>query len=104
MSPVLKEGDFEEAGNNRPIALLPILSKVCEKAALNQLTPYLTANKRLAVHQSGNKKWHSTETSLFASTDAILEVIDKRKLTAVIYLDMSKALGLASITAFYYEN
>ena len=38
VSPILKEGDFEEAANNRPISLLPILSKVCEKAALNQLT------------------------------------------------------------------
>ena len=91
VSPILKEGDFEEAGNNRLISLLPILSKVCEKAALNQLMPYLTANKRLAVTQSGNKKWHSTETSLVASTDTILEAIDNRKLTAVVYLDMSKA-------------
>ena len=76
VSPILKERDFEEAGNNRPISLLPILSKVCEKAALNQLMPYLTANKRLAVTQSGNKKWHSTEASLVASTDTILEAID----------------------------
>ena len=91
VSPILKEGDFEEAGNNRPISLLAILSKVCEKAALNQLMPYLMANKRLAVTQSGNKKCHSTETSLVASTDTILEAIDNRKLTAVVYLDMSKA-------------
>ena len=80
MSPVLKEGDFEEPGNNRPISLLPVLSK--EKAVLNQLTPYLTTNKRLAVEQSGNKKWHSTESSLIASTDTILEAVDKKELTA----------------------
>ena len=40
---------------------------------------------------SGNKKWHSTETSLIASTDTILEAVNKRKLTAIVYLDMSKA-------------
>ena len=45
VSPILKEDDFEEAGNNRLISLLPILSKVSEKAAFYQLTPYLTANK-----------------------------------------------------------
>ena len=82
MSQILKEGDFEEPGNNRPISLLPILSKVCEKAVLNQLTPYLTKNKRLAVEQSGNKKWHPTKTCLIASTDTILDAVDKKELTA----------------------
>ena len=56
--------------------------EVCEKAVLKELTPYLTTNKRLAVEQSGNKKWHSTETSLTASTDTILEAVDKKELTA----------------------
>ena len=69
--PILKEGDYEQASNNRPISLLPIMSKVCDKVALNQLTPYLTSKQRLATNQSGNRKWHSTETSLLSSTDAI---------------------------------
>jgi hypothetical protein len=64
---------------------------VCEKVALNQLAPYLTSKQRLATNQSGNRKWHSTETSLLSFTDAILKGIDQRKVTAVVYLDMSKA-------------
>ena len=56
VSPILKEGDFEEAGNNRPISLLPILSKVCEKAALNQLMPYLHCSLRLEGENSGGIK------------------------------------------------
>ena len=43
------------------------------------------------MHQSGNKTWHSTETSLIHSTDSILKAIDQKKVTAVILLDMSKA-------------
>ena len=43
------------------------------------------------MHQSGNKTWHSTETSLIHSTDSILKAIDHKKVTAVILLDMSKA-------------
>ena len=62
--PVLKEGDFEQPSNNRPISLLPILSKVCEKVVLHQPAPYLKTNKRLVVEQSRKKKLHSTETSL----------------------------------------
>ena len=89
--PIPKEGDHEEASNNRPISLLPILSKVCEKVALDQLTSYLREKQRLASNQSGNKKWDSTETSLVSSTDAILRAIDQTKVTAVVYLDMSKA-------------
>ena len=89
--PVLKEGDQEEAVNNRPISLLPVLSKVCERSALNQLMPYLALNGRLSTKQSGNKKDHSTETSLIKVSDEILTAIDSKKLTAVVLLDFSKA-------------
>ncbi|CAB3980661.1 Hypothetical predicted protein [Paramuricea clavata] len=90
VTPIPKEGDHELANNNRPISLLPVLSKVCERVALDQLTSYLTTNHHLSVHQSGNKTWHSTETSLIHSTDSILKAIDQKKVT-VILLDMSKA-------------
>jgi hypothetical protein len=73
VTPIPKEGDHELANNNRPISLLPVLSKVCESVAFHQLTSYLTTNHRLSVHQSGNKTWHSTETSLIHSTDSILK-------------------------------
>jgi hypothetical protein len=53
--------------------------------------PYLLFHNRLAVNQSGNKQWHSTETSLIKTTDVILMAIDDKKLTAVVLLDMSKA-------------
>ena len=89
--PILKNGDHEEANNYRPISLLPILSKICERVALNQLTSYLTSNQRISAKQSGNKRWHSTETALISSTDFVLRAIDQKKITAVVYLDMSKA-------------
>ena len=56
-----------------------------------QLTPYLTSNQRISVKQSGNKRWHSTETSPISTTDFILCAIDQKKIIAVVYLDMSKA-------------
>ena len=37
----LKDGDHEEPRNNRPLSLLPPLSKVCEKAVLKQLVHHL---------------------------------------------------------------
>ena len=53
---VLKEGDHEEAVKNRPISLLPVLSKVCKRSALNQLMPYLALNGRLSAKQAETKK------------------------------------------------
>ena len=83
--------DQEQANNNRPISLTPVLSKVCERVVHNQLTSYLQSNDTLSKSQSGNKRWHSCETSVIETTDTILNAIDKKKLTAVVLLDMSKA-------------
>ena len=88
---MLKVGDWDIPNNYRPISLLPVLSKVCERVAQDQLTSFLLENQRLSPKQCGNKKWNSTETSILQSTDAILEAIDEKQLTATVLLDMSKA-------------
>ena len=91
ITPIPKQGNHELPYNNRPISLLPALSKVCERVAYNQFVTYLTTKERLTTKQSGNKKWFSTETSLIHTTDAFLKGIDDKKLTACVLLDMSKA-------------
>ena len=70
-----------------PISLLPVVSKDCERVVYNQLAPFLTSEGRLSNNQSGNKKFYSTETSVIETTD----MMDKKKLTAMVLLDMSKA-------------
>ena len=79
VTPILKSGNSEDPCNNRPISLLPILSKVSN------------ANKKLAKTQSGNRKLYSTETALLCVTDDLLQVIDDKKIPALVLLDMSKA-------------
>ena len=88
---ILEDGNHEIANNNRSISLLPILSKACERVAHDQFMEYLTLKNRLSSKQSGNKKSHSTETSVNQTTDMILSAINKKQLTAVVLLDMSKA-------------
>lgn len=90
-TPILKDGDHEVASNNRPLSLLAVASKVCEKIVLSQFSTYLFDNNKLTSHQSGNKKAHSTETLNIFLTDHILEAMDKKKLTALVLLDLSKA-------------
>ena len=88
--PLPKEGDHEVANNNRPVSLLPAVSKICERVALNQLTSYLKNKNRLTKQQSGNKKAHSTETLNVMMSDNIVEAMDSKKLMLVVLLDLSK--------------
>ena len=89
--PHLKDGDHEIPSNNRPISLLPVLSKVTEKIALNQFTDYLTQQGNLTCHQSGNRKHHSTETLSLLVTGHIYKAMDKKEITAMVLIDLSKA-------------
>jgi len=78
VTPVLKSGDSEEPCNHRPISLLPVLSKVSERLAHRQFVDFLSANKKLAKTQSGNRKLHSTETALLCVTDDLLRAMDDK--------------------------
>ena len=75
--------DQEIPNNCRPISPLPV-SKICERGALTQPSSYLTANQRLSPKQRGNRKCSFTETSILQTTDATLEAIEKKELTATV--------------------
>ena len=87
----IKDCDHEVPNNNRPISLLPVLSKVAEKIALIQFNDFLTKQDKLTQHQSGNRKNHSTETLSLLVTDHIFRAIDRQQLTAMVLIDLSKA-------------
>ena len=88
---LLKDGDHGVPNDNLPVSLLTAFSKICERVVLNQLTDYLVRHKRLSKHQSGNKTLNIVETLNIFITDAILESMDNKHLTALLLLDLSKA-------------
>jgi hypothetical protein len=94
--PLLKEGDHELAANNRPLSMLNALSKICEKVALNQFSCFLNRTNRLSSQQSGNKKYHSTETLSSLVNDFLLKWMDNKKITALVLLDRSTAWTVQS--------
>ena len=63
---VFKDGDAGNPCDNRPISLLPVLSKVNERLAHRQFVTFSDDNNKLAQFQSGNHKRHSTETTLLS--------------------------------------
>ena len=87
----LKDGDHEIPNNNRPISLLPVLSKLTEKIALDQFNDFLTQQGNLTCHKSGNRKYHSTETLSLLVSGHIFKAMDKKDITAMVLIDLSKA-------------
>ena len=61
ISPIHKGGTYE-INNFRPISVLPVLSKILEKAVHKQLYAHLDEHKLLSSHQSGFRPSHSTAT------------------------------------------
>lgn len=91
--PHLKKSNLnkEELTNYRPISHLSFLSKLSERIVKNRLTHHLSSNALLNSFQSAYAKFHSTETTLLAVHDHIINSISQQKVTALCLLDLSAA-------------
>ena len=76
--------------NYRPISILPILSKILEKAVHSQLYQYLVTNNLLTRKQFGFRKGLST-FSLTSFADEVLLNMEQGKLCGAVFLDLTKA-------------
>ena len=56
--------DQDNIANYRPVSNLTFLSKIIERAMLDQVISVLKANNIIPVHQSAYRQLHSTETAL----------------------------------------
>ena len=71
--------------------MLPILSKILEKIVANQLIAFLEQYKILSSSQHGFRQKLSTETALLTVTDRLYRNIDRKKISLLLLLDLSKA-------------
>ena len=78
----------------RPVALLPILSKVMEKVVFTQLVEYLEHNKLIHPNLHGSRKGHNTSTALLQLYDRWIEEIEEDKMIGVLFCDQSAAFDL----------
>ena len=90
--PLLKKPGLDLVYKNfRPVSNLPFISKVVEKAALQQLLVHCEKNAPLPKFQSGFRKYHSTETALLKVQNDILMSMDNKEVTLLVLLDLSAA-------------
>ena len=91
VSCVTKDGDAGNPCNNRPISLLPVLSKVNGRLTHRQFVKFFGHNNKIPQFQSGNRKHHFTETALLSVTDDLLKAMDEKKMSRLVLKDISKA-------------
>ena len=90
--PLLKRPGLDLVYKNfRPVSNLPFISKVVEKAALQQLLVHCEKNAPLPKYQSDFRKYHSTETALLKAQNDILMSMDNKEVTLLVLLDLSAA-------------
>ena len=91
IKPLYKKEDRNDMGNYRPISILPVLSKIFEKSATNQLVKYFEENNLLSPNQHAYRKGHGTTTCLAEVLNQIHRLTDEKKHCAIVSLDLSKA-------------
>ena len=92
--PLHKKEDPTLPKNYRPVALLPILSKILEKALFLQTVKYLEENNILHPSHHGFRSGHNTCTALIEMYDSWIEAIENDEISATVLIDMSAAFDL----------
>ena len=88
--PIFKKGDKTNLNNYRPIALLPVLSKVFEKVLNEQLTSIID-NGFIDDNQFGFRRGFSTEDAAIKFVNQIQKDLNLKKHVVTVYVDVSKA-------------
>ena len=92
--PLYKRGDLLDPKNYRPVAIVPILSKVLEKAIFIQMITYLDENNLLHPNHHAYRANHNTTTALIQMYDTWREAVEAGTLAGVGFLDMSAAFDV----------
>ena len=92
--PLLKKGDPLNPKNYRPVALLPIFSKVLERVIFKQVVNYVEGNGLLHPSHHGSRAKHSTCTAIIEMYDSWIDSVEAGEMAGVMMLDLSAAFDL----------
>ena len=86
--PIHKKGDTDNLNNYRPIALLPVLSKVFEKV-INQQINDVVETSFIDDNQFGFRRGYSTEDAAIKFVNEIQKELRANKHIVTVYVDVS---------------
>ena len=94
--PLYKKDDKFKPMNYRPVAILPICSKILERVIFLQLVKYLEDNRIIHPNHHGFRSYHNTTTALLQMYDVWIDCLEQDKVSAVCLIDMSAAFDVVS--------
>jgi Reverse transcriptase (RNA-dependent DNA polymerase) len=90
------KGSKTDPANYRPISVLPVLSRLFEKAIARQLSQYCTEHNIIPVEQFGFRAQSSCESALVIALDSWMKEVDTGKVVGAILIDLSKAFDMVT--------
>ena len=94
--PLHKSGDKLNPKNYRPVSILPVFSKLLERAVFLQMINYFESNNLIHPNHHGFRANHNTATALIQMYDTWVEAMDRGEATGVCLLDMSAAFDMVT--------
>ena len=98
--PLHKGKSKDEATNYRPISLLITISKILEKAVYHRVYNFLVETNQLFCSQYRFCKNHSCDHAVGELVANITKGIEQGKITAAVFLDLSKAFDSLEILLY----
>ena len=92
--PLYKKDDSLNPKNYRPVAIIPILSKILERVIFNQMTEYLSTNNLLHPNHHAYRVDHNTTTAMLQMYDGWVQAVESEQIAGVCMLDMSAAFDV----------
>lgn len=89
--PLFKKGNMDMTENYRPISLLPIISKIFEKAIAKQIVQFFEGQNLFAQEQFGFRRDRSTTLGILNLVSDIMDAFDDQAYDVVLFCDLSKA-------------
>lgn len=91
LKPLFKKEDKEQMEFYRPIALIPIFSKIFEKFIYGKLYDYFEHNNILCREQKGFRRNKNINMAIYDFYNIVLTNVDKRTPICAVYCDMTQA-------------
>ena len=96
VAPVYKKGEKNVNDNYRPITVLTQFNQLFERLLSKRLMNFFEKFNIITKKQFGFLKKHCTEHAILDLKEYIINNLDKKQVTAVLYLDLQKAFDTVS--------